>query len=83
MGSTSGWGITADILREERQDGEWRKAYERQWCPGPAEHEGHLLPCDVGEAGHEGECVATARTVARHRLAGQKACIKHNCGGIP
>lgn len=79
MGSTTDWISVSDALREERQTEEFQRAYMARWCPGPAEYEGHLLPCDL-EDHHESECVATARTIARHRLAGKKACIKHGCG---
>lgn len=61
---------------------EWKREYLGRWCGAAAEREGHLLPCSLGY-GHEGECIPTARTIARHRLAGQKACLEHGCGRTP
>lgn len=80
MSSTSGWGITADILREEREERErskeWQRVYMGRWCPGPVEYQGHLLRCRLGD-GHDGDCAASLRDIRQHHRGD---CIANGCG---
>lgn len=60
---------------------EWRRTFfQNEWCPGPVIVEGHKIPCSL-ERKHEGECVATLKSVREHKRGGKKECVRSNCGG--
>lgn len=71
-------------LRQARQEEEerhrWRDdLWMNDWCGGPVEVRGHLIPCALGKD-HTGRCVSTDRAWKDHvRKDSRDYCLKSCC----
>lgn len=64
--------------------GEWRRMLEGEFttCGAKVVHQAHNVPCDL-EPDHEGEHIATERTIIEHNRGGKRACVNAGCGFDP